>query len=187
MARSAAPTWNDLPARFTKPGRVAVLGIVLHDTAGNGTHRDTLYLVDPSDGRQVSADFTVERDGSIWKLNPDLASRYCNHAGRATSWRGHTNAQVNRVTFGIEIVQHRALSLRPLYPEVQVASTACLCAWIVSTFGLSPADIVTHRQIVTDGSRIDPREFPFDGNLGFWARFWQSLKGRPRTTRQRWR
>lgn len=66
------PKWTELIAKYVKSGRLKIVGIVLHDTAGNGGHGDTKYLAHPTDGRRVSVDFTVERDGGIWKLNPDL-------------------------------------------------------------------------------------------------------------------
>lgn len=64
------PDWNELPTHFVSSERTGILGIVLHDTAVTGTQNDTLYLQNPTDGLKVSVDFTVERDGSIWKLNP---------------------------------------------------------------------------------------------------------------------
>jgi N-acetyl-anhydromuramyl-L-alanine amidase AmpD len=174
MTARSKPLWTELPAQYINAGRTGILGVVLHDTAGTGDHHDTLYLQSPSDGRKVSVDFTVERDGSIWKLNPDLPKYYCNHAGRATQWRGYKNAEVNRVTVGIEITQHGHLSLTPLYPDAQVKSVANLCAWLTSSFGLAASDITTHRQIITDGSRSDPRKFPFDDQNGFWHYYWEA-------------
>ena len=123
---------------------------------------------------RARADFTVERDGSIWNLNPDLRKNYCYHAGRATSWRAYRNGEINRVTVGIEIVQHAKLALSPLYPQPQVIAVASLCAWLVAHFSLAASDIVTHRQIITDGSRSDPRKFPFDDQLGFWHHYWDA-------------
>jgi N-acetyl-anhydromuramyl-L-alanine amidase AmpD len=176
MAKAKRPDWNEsLEARFINPGRKGVLGIVLHDTSGNGTHGDTIYLANPTDGRKVSVDFTVERDGSIWKLNPDLRQFFCNHAGRETAWRGYINKQVNRVTVGIEIVQKDTLFTNPVYTDIQVESVASLCAWLVGEFDMTASDITTHRQIITDGSRSDPRKFPFDEEKGFWYYFWLAL------------
>jgi N-acetyl-anhydromuramyl-L-alanine amidase AmpD len=166
------PSWTDLPAKFLNKRTTPVLGIVLHDTAGSGKHNDTKYLSNPQDGRKVSVDFTVERDGSIWKLNPDLRAYYCNHAGRATLWHGFKNARVNSVTIGIEIVQKSNLSLSPLYPEAQVNAVADLCAWLSATYSIDNSNITTHRQIITDGSRSDPRKFPFED---FWVRYWEAL------------
>jgi N-acetyl-anhydromuramyl-L-alanine amidase AmpD len=175
MRKPSQPQWNELQAHYLAKRTGKVQGIVLHDTAGSGTHNDTLYLAHPGDERKVSVDFTVERDGSIWKLNPQLALYHTNHAGRCTEWNGLKNAQVNHGTVGIEIVQKADLSLQPTYPDAQVESTARLCAWLCSHFSLKPSAIVTHRQIITDGSRSDPRRFPFDGEDGFWFHYWQAL------------
>lgn len=168
------PKWNELRAKNLNTRKSKILGVILHDTAGSATHNDTLYLAHPGDGRPVSVDFTVERDGSIWKLNPDLMKFCCNHAGRATSFKNLRNGQVNHATVGIEIVQKVNLSLKPLYPEAQVRSVAELCAWLTEEFGLTSADITTHRNVITDGSRSDPRLFPFEGSGGFWQLFWQA-------------
>lgn len=168
------PSWKDLKAKFIRPGRKKIVGIVLHDTAGTGTHNDTLYLADPRDGRKVSIDFTVERDGTIWKLNPDLDKFYAMHCGRATRYKGLVNGEVTRATIGIEICQKADLSLRPFYTDAQVKSVGQLCAWLTWKFNLDTADITTHRNIITDGSRSDPRQFPFDGANGFWSCYWEA-------------
>jgi N-acetyl-anhydromuramyl-L-alanine amidase AmpD len=169
------PKWTVLKAKFINPRPSPILGIVLHDTAGAGTHNDTLYLSNPQDGRKVSVDFTVEKNGSIWKLNPNLAAYCCNHAGRATAWRGFKNKEVNQVTIGIEIVQKTVLPASPEYPQEQVASVGQLCAWLTTNYKLKPSDITTHRQVITDGSRSDPRKFPFDTATGFWFHYWNAL------------
>jgi N-acetyl-anhydromuramyl-L-alanine amidase AmpD len=168
------PKWKELNGRWVHTGRTTVTGIVLHDTAGSGTHNDTLYLANPSDGRKVCCDFTVERDGSIWKLNPDLDTFYTPHAGRATKFKGLSSNAVTRATIGIEIVQKANMSLMPLYPSAQVKSVAELCAWLVGRYKLTTSDITTHRQIITDGSRADPRKFPFEGEGGFWQLYWEA-------------
>ena len=170
-----APQWRELKAKHIREGRPKVQGVVLHDTAGSGTHNDTLYLANPGDGRVVSVDFTVERDGGIWKLNPNLTQYYCLHAGRATRFKGLSNSQVTRATIGIEICQHVKLSLSPVYTSAQVKSVAQLCAWLTGEFKLTTSDITTHRQVITDGSRSDPRQFPFEGGGGFWSYYWQFL------------
>lgn len=168
------PLWTEMNAKHIRNGRTSIQGIVLHDTAGSGTHGDTLYLVNPGDGRVVSCDFTVERNGSIWKLNPDLNKYYTLHAGRATKFKGLSNSQVTRATIGIEICQKANLSLSPVYTDAQIKSVAHLCAWIVSKFKLATSDITTHRQVITDGSRSDPRRFPFEGAGGFWRYYWEA-------------
>lgn len=162
---------RDLTAKYLATRRLLIQGIITHDTAGSGTHNDTKYLANPSDGRKVSVDFTVERDGSIWQLNPDLKKYCCSHAGRHTKFQQWRDGQVNHATVGIEIVQKANLSLVPVYTDEQVKAVAHLCAWLCQEFNLEPSDISTHRQVITDGSRSDPRKFPFEGDNGFWFYF----------------
>ena len=138
---------------------------MLHDTYGSGTHNDTKYLANPSDGRKVSCDFTVEKDGTIYQLNPDLAKFATFHAGRATLYKGLRNAQVYQGTIGIEIVQNQK---KAEYPPAQVQAVAELCRSLCDQFKLKAADITTHKAIITDGSRTDPRDFPFPQ---FWSIF----------------
>lgn len=166
---------RDLTARFIAKGSRTVVGIVLHDTAGSGTHNDTRYLASPGDGRKVSVDFTVERDGSIYQLNPDLRKNWTYHAGRATQFKGLRNQDVTKGCIGIELVQKANLSLSPLYPPEQVHAVAELCAFLCKEFGLTKAEITTHAKVITDGSRSDPRKFPF---TEFWDYF-DTFNGTP--------
>lgn len=156
---------KSLRAKHLAAGPRKVLGIILHDTAGSGTHNDTRYLANPGDGRKVSVDFTVERDGSIYQLNPDLKNYWTYHAGRATQFKGLRNQSVTKACIGIEIVQKANMSLSPLYPDSQVQAVAHLCRFLCEEFSLTKADITTHAKVITDGSRSDPRKFP-------WDRFW---------------
>jgi N-acetyl-anhydromuramyl-L-alanine amidase AmpD len=168
---------TSLVAKNRSPRTTKIQGVALHDTAGSGKNSDARYLAHPGDGRNVSVDFVVARDGVIFQLNPDLVKQKCFHAGRATAFKGYKNGQCNNALVGIEIIQKADLSLHPLYPQEQVKAVAVLVAWLCEQFKLVPADIVTHRQIITDGSRSDPRHFPFDttaGEPGFWYHFWEA-------------
>lgn len=163
---------HNLGNRLILDGKPFIGGICLHDTAGSGTHNDTKYLAHPGDGRVVSVDFTVERDGSIYQLNPKL-EKYCTfHAGRATKWiaagRVFRNRSVTQVLIGIELAQKANLSLAPVWPDEQVKSVAELCVYLCGKFNLSKEQITTHAKIITDGSRSDPRQFPF---TNFWNEF----------------
>lgn len=158
--------------RLVFGGRPFIGGICLHDTAGSGSHNDTLYLAHPGDGRAVSVDFTVERDGSIFQLNPDLLANYTFHAGRSTQYRTgnrkFVNRDVTRVLIGIELVQKADMTLSPIWPPDQIQAAAELCLFLCQTFKLTKDQITTHAQVITDGSRTDPRKFPFDS---FWFYF----------------
>lgn len=153
---------RDYTAKYLGTGNREVLGIVLHDTAGSGTINDVKYLANPGDGRKVSVDFCVARSGDIYQLNPDLRNHWTYHAGRATKFKGFANSSVTKRTVGIEIVQKANLGLSPIYTDEQVKATGELCAYLCEQFDLSKEDITTHANIITDGSRSDPRRFPFD-------------------------
>lgn len=152
---------RDFTAKFLGNGDRRIEGIILHDTAGSGKINDVKYLAAPGDGRKVSVDFCVNRDGQVYQLNPDLKKHWTFHAGRATKFKGFKSGDVNKHTVGIEIVQKADLSLKPLYPAAQVKAVADLCLFLCSTFGLTKDDISTHARIITDKSRSDPRQFPF--------------------------
>ena len=159
--------------RLTFDGRPFIGGICLHDTAGAGTHNDTLYLANPGDGRKVSVDYTVERNGDIYQLNPDVLRKCTFHAGRATKWtaggRLFRNQGVTQVLIGIEL-NHKAnaSAMLPIWPVEQVQAVAELCSYLCETYGLKKEQITTHAKIIQDGSRTDPRDFPFDS---FWFYF----------------
>lgn len=166
-------TAKHLGSRLIIDGRPFIGGVCLHDTAGTGTHNDTRYLANPGDGRIVSVDFTVERDGSIYQLNPDLDRKCAFHAGRSTQWKADCrvfrNRAVTQALIGIELV-HAANPAKqsPIWPKEQIKSVAELCAFLCEKYKLGKERITTHARIITDGSRSDPRDFPFDA---FWLFF----------------
>jgi hypothetical protein len=161
-----------LGTRLILGGKPYVGGLCLHDTAGSGTHNDTRYLSHPGDGRKVSVDFTVERNGDVYQLNPDLVRKCTFHAGRATKWktggRNFRNYEVTQVLIGIELCQKADMSLVPAWPVEQVAAVAELCVWLCGKFQLTKEQITTHAAIIQDGSRTDPRRFIWDS---FWFHF----------------
>lgn len=164
---------RNIGSRLIIGGKPFVGGVCLHDTAGSGTHSDTLYLAGPGDGRVVSVDYTVERDGAVYELNPDIVNKCTFHAGRATQWKAagrvFRNHAVTQVLIGIELVQRAAIAQSsPVWPAEQIRSAAQLCFGLCRRFNLTKEQVTTHAQIITDGSRSDPRQFPFDS---FWFYF----------------
>lgn len=162
-----------LGPRLILDGKPFIGGICLHDTAGSGTHNDTLYLANPNDGRVVSVDYTVERNGDVYELNPDVLRKCTWHAGRATSYRVGNRVFKNRaatqVLIGIELSHKANPALQtPIWPDEQVKAVAELCIFLCTRYGLTKDQITTHAKIITDGSRTDPRTFPFDA---FWTFF----------------
>lgn len=146
-----------------------VRGIVLHDTAGSGTSGDAKYLANDPEQRGVSVDFCIVKDGTIYQLNPDMVKYYTFHAGRKTRWvaKQLQGQSVNKGTVGIEIAQKAKIEsvLDPKYPVAQVSAVAQVCVHLCEKFQLTKLDITTHKDLITDGSRTDPRQWP-------WAEFW---------------
>lgn len=160
---SRAYTAKNLMAR-----KLPVAGIVLHDTAGSGTIGDVKYLANDPERRGVSSDFVITREGEIFQLSKDLKKQCTGHAGRRTKFRQFINGNVNHATIGIELSQKVNLSLKPVWPEAQIKAVAKLCAKLCKDFKLTVDDITTHARIITDGSRSDPRQFPWSQFYGFF-------------------
>jgi N-acetyl-anhydromuramyl-L-alanine amidase AmpD len=119
----------------------------------------------------VSSDFTVERSGAIYKLNPQLRI-YCTwHAGNLTRWHALRDGAINRYSIGIEICQPARQEPVNPYPFEQVRAVAWLCAWLSQEFKIDRAAITTHRDLSYTGRRSDPRRFPFEGPSGFNAQY----------------
>lgn len=171
---------RDFTAVHRRNGARQVVGIVLHDTAGAGNINDVRFLASDND-RGVSVDFCVTRDGQIFQLSPDLRNTAMFHAGRSTRFRGLVNGAVNRGTIGIEIVQRADLTLSPIYPTAQIRAVAELCAQLCNDFNLTRGDITTHARIITDGSRSDPRQFPFTSFDGIFNDAMAGAGGNPVT------
>lgn len=160
------------PRILQADGRPLIAGIILHDTAGNGGHGDTQYLANDPERRGISVDYAIERDGTVYQLNPDLDRYYTFHAGRSTRFeipgRTFRNREVTRACIGIELNQSAALKLSPIWPADQIAACAALSFQLAARYGFGKERITTHARVITDGSRSDPRRFPFDT---FWHYF----------------
>lgn len=158
--------------------RPTVKGIVLHDTAGSGTLGDAKYLANDPENRGVSVDFVILRDGEIYKLNPDLTRYSTNHAGRRTHWKekGLGATEMNGAVIGIELVHNvKPERQSPEWPTEQVTAAAHLCKYLCEQFKLdAKTSITTHAKLITDGSRSDPRKFPFDQ---FWVTMASGVDG----------
>jgi len=157
------PKWIDRPAaNLSRRNGIRPQGIILHHTGGSEAgDLATLTRSKPVGG--VSADFLINREGLIYKLNPQLSEFYTWHAG-ASRYPGLTtkNNSVNVSTIGIEM-SHR---MGEGWPEAQVRSCAVLCKWLVATGKISQKLIVSHRAIaIPPGRKIDPENFPW-GKFG---------------------
>lgn len=163
----AQPKWRELVTRNLSKRKRAVKWIILHSTEGHEPG-DLATLLGQTKKR-VSADFYVNREGGIYKLNPQLIQYYTWHAG-GSFWRKVWS--INPVTIGIEQEHITGQD----WPEAQVKATAHLCAWLVQRFKLDLEDgpIQSHRAVAwLRGRKSDPRDFPW-GKFGRMVRLWFS-------------
>jgi N-acetyl-anhydromuramyl-L-alanine amidase AmpD len=147
------PSWIDRPTPNLGKRKLKPTLIVLHHTGGH-LAGDLATLT--SKASRVSADFLIDIDGTIYKLNPQLTQYVTWHAG-VSEYKGRKNC--NSFSFGIE------LSHIPgnVWPDAQVKACAEVCRWLVSKFG--PLDITSHREVARPvGRKSDPENFP-------WVRF----------------
>lgn len=152
------PKWAELLTRNLSPRRKRIQGIVLHHSGGS--ERGDLPTLLGETKAKVSADFYVNKPGTLYKLNPQLSLYYTWHAG-VSLWRGLWD--VNKITIGVEI-EHRP---GEPWTDEQIATTAHLCAWVVDRYKLKLDDgpITSHRAVAwVRGRKTDPEGFP-------WAKF----------------
>lgn len=129
---------------------------VLHHSGGSKSG-DLSWLTNPRS--HVSSDFYIDKQGNIYKLNPQLSEFYTYHAG-TSFWAGITG--VNRVSIGIEM-EHRP---GEKWTPGQVAACAQLCAWLADRYGWDLSDEVgdfpSHKAVARPvGRKTDPENFPW--------------------------
>ena len=137
-------------------GDVKAAAIVLHHTGGREAG-DLAWLTNPTSG--VSADFLINRDGVIYKLNPDLTIYYTYHAG-ISELDGcvQRNGSINISTIGIEMSH----TIDQDWPDAQVEACAKLCWWLEASGKVTRHKIVSHREVAKpSGRKIDPKGFPW--------------------------
>lgn len=166
----AQPRWRELVTRNTSPRVKPLTWIILHHSGGREPG-DLATLLGQTK-RKVSADFYINREGAVYKLNPQLSQRYTWHAGKSL-WNGVWD--VNRYSVGIEMEHHPD---RDAWPEAQVEACAHLCAWLVRRYklGLEDVPIQSHRAVAWPrGRKTDPRNFPW-GSLSTLVHWWLGKK-----------
>jgi N-acetylmuramoyl-L-alanine amidase len=152
-------------ARGEPPHLRPVDMLVLHYTGMASAAAALDRLCDPA--AEVSAHYLVEEDGTIWRLVAEARRAF--HAGRS-SWQG--DADLNRVSIGIEIVNpgHEG-GYRP-FPAAQMAAVEALCRDILARHPIPPDRVVGHSDIAPE-RKSDPGEL-FDwprlagAGIGLW-------------------
>lgn len=85
--------------------------------------------------RGASADFFVDKDGSIFQFNANIANYYTWHCGDGKGKYGISNAN----SIGIEVVSSGAE-----FTDAQKKALRELVPWLMEQHGVKPANVVRH-------------------------------------------
>jgi N-acetyl-anhydromuramyl-L-alanine amidase AmpD len=142
---------KDTPNISIRKSRPSV--VVLHHTGGLGLG-NVAWLCSPHS--KVSADWYISRAGSIWKLNPQIATYYTWHCGVS---KFLTYKDVNPVSIGIELEHVPGQD----WPESQIKACHLVCEFMMTRFSKITIDrIVGHKDIALPvGRKNDPEGFPW--------------------------
>jgi len=145
--------WVDSPNFGARPDGVKIDTIVLHHTAGSTLAGTVKWFTMPES--QVSAHFTVGKDGSIVQMVSNFDRAW--HAGGSKDHKGRTN--VNDYSIGIEIVN--VGDGKDPYPAVQVKAVELLCRVLIDWFPIR--QITSHEYIAEpQGRKNDPINYPWE-------------------------
>lgn len=142
-----------------KPNRT-VNYIVVHYTANPGSAKNHCVYFGGGD-RQSSADYFIDKDGSIYQFNADTNNYYSWHCGDGKGAYGITNAN----SIGIECI-----SDGEEFTQAQKDSLKNLTQYLMNTYKVSASNVVRHY----DASR-KPCPLPYCGSDAKNAK-WQTLK-----------
>jgi N-acetyl-anhydromuramyl-L-alanine amidase AmpD len=144
--------WIQSPNFNKRPANAIVDTIVVHSTVIESLQRTTKAFVDPNS--QVSAHFTVGKDGSIIQ-NVSTFDRAW-HAGAGFDVDGRTNP--NDYSIGIELVNLN--DGKDPYPDMQITALCGLISSMCRRFPIK--QIVSHEYIAQPpGRKSDPMNFPW--------------------------
>ena len=136
-----------------KPRRLRRRGIVVHETIGiNSLHY--LQVGSIQDGRYVSADYLIARNGDVFQITPP---GYCaNHSGQAR-WNGYqeSDTTINQGFIGVELENNPELGQR--CTNAQYIALAWLIRRLMSAWPIDIRNIVGHYQVALPvGRKTDP-------------------------------
>lgn len=147
--------WVASPNFGPRPTDAPIDTIVLHHTAGD-TLAGTVKWFAMTES-QVSAHFTVGKDGSIVQHVSTFDRAW--HGGNSMDVEGRTN--VNNFSIGIEIV-NIGDGKHP-YPQAQVDAVRNLCAHLIRHRFPGIKQITSHEFIaIPYGRKNDPINYPWD-------------------------
>lgn len=145
--------WMDSPNFGPRPEGTVIDTIVLHHTAGSTLESTVKWFA--SAKSQVSAHFTVGKDGSIVQMVSNYDRAW--HAGVSLDAKGRKS--VNDFSIGIEIVNLG--DGKDPYPPAQVKAVELLCRVLVDWFPIR--QITSHEYIAEpQGRKSDPINYPWE-------------------------
>lgn len=156
------------PFRSSREG-TAIDMLVLHYT-GTQTSEEALDILSGAAGKEVSAHYTIDEDGSIYHHVPEDEKAW--HAG-ISQWRGVYN--VNASSIGIEIVNPGHEFGYRAFPKSQMLAVAELSQAIIARHHIPARNVVGHSD-VAPSRKEDPGEL-FDWpwlatqGVGLWPDF----------------
>lgn len=115
-------------------GKSGVKYIVVHYTGTSASAKNNCIYFSTGN-RSASADYFIDKDGSIYKFNANCKKYYTWHCGDGHGAYGITNAN----SIGIEVV-----SAGEKYTDKQKAALKSLVNAIQADFGISNSNIVRH-------------------------------------------
>lgn len=108
--------------------------IVIHYTGTDASAKNNCIYFGGAN-RDASADYFIDKDGSIFKFNGNCANYYSWHCGDGYGAYGITNAN----SIGIEIVSSGAI-----FTNAQISALNNLVSAIMEDYGVSKQNVVRH-------------------------------------------
>ncbi|WP_165043652.1 N-acetylmuramoyl-L-alanine amidase family protein [Adlercreutzia sp. ZJ138] len=156
--RSRAQTKYNLSS---KPGR-QINHIVVHYTGTTAPAENNVNYFS-STNRNASADWFIDKDGSIWQFNADPRNFYSWHCGDGGGRYGISNAY----SVGIEVV-----SAGEDFTQAQVNSLHALVVALMEDYGVPAHRVVRHY----DASRkLCPAPYAGPANEQKWLNLWRTI------------
>ena len=125
--------WNLTPCSNRRKNK-AVKYIVIHNTGTNASAKNNCKYFSRGN-RNASADFFIDKNGTIYKFNGSLAYRYSWHCGDGNGKKGITNYN----SVGIEVV-----SAGVVFTDAQKKALNKLVRALMSDFGIPASRVVRH-------------------------------------------
>ena len=145
--------WIQSPNFNYRPEGSQIDTIVVHATVIENLERTTVAFLRPES--QVSAHFTIGRDGSIVQHVSTFDRAW--HAGVGKDAQGRENP--NHYSIGIELVNLN--DGKQPYPDEQIQALCGIIAQMKRRFPIK--QIVSHEYIAQPpGRKSDPKNFPWD-------------------------